>query len=47
MFTITNPNLLHDKEFDSLWGYREGTYELQLKQTRMCFKILCEILSDA
>ena len=37
MFTITNPNLLHDKEFDNLWDYREGIYELQLKQNKMCF----------
>lgn len=32
MFTIAHPDLLHDKEFDSVCDYREGTYELWLKQ---------------
>lgn len=30
MFTITNPNLLHGKEFDNIGDYGEGTYEVQL-----------------
>lgn len=47
MFIITNPNLLHDKEFDNLGDYREGTYEVQLMlKSTFCF-VLCEILSDA